>query len=211
MCWFSWLNQCVLLLKVVFSKSRYGIGVVSVSLGHLLIALKFDRLLLCHWRSRVHRVKVKVNQLQVLVDLALFISFHTILNTLGPRQNGRHFADDVFKCNVLNENVWIPIKISLKFVPDVRNNNIPSAVQMMAWRRTGDKPLFEPMMVSLPTHICVTRPQWINLITTDHFKNLRHDETVTRLSKCLQNVVKIKEIIQFCRPHGRSIQHSTIN
>ena len=26
----------------------------------------------------------------------------------------------------------------------------------------GDKPLSEPMMVNLPTHICVTRPQWTN-------------------------------------------------
>ena len=32
----------------------------------------------------------------------------------------------------------------------------------MAWRQTGDKPLSESMMVSLPTHICVTRPQWVN-------------------------------------------------
>ena len=32
----------------------------------------------------------------------------------------------------------------------------------MAWRRLGDRPLSEPMMVSLLTHICVTRPQWIN-------------------------------------------------
>ena len=31
----------------------------------------------------------------------------------------------------------------------------------MAWRRSGDKPLSEPMMVSLLTHICVTRPQWV--------------------------------------------------
>ena len=34
----------------------------------------------------------------------------------------------------------------------------------MAWRRPGDKPLSEPMMVSLLTHICVTRPQWVNAI-----------------------------------------------
>ena len=34
----------------------------------------------------------------------------------------------------------------------------------MAWSRPGDKPLFEPMMVSLQTHICVTRPQWINTL-----------------------------------------------
>ena len=31
----------------------------------------------------------------------------------------------------------------------------------MAWRRPGDKPLSELMMVSLLTHICVTRPQWV--------------------------------------------------
>ena len=41
-------------------------------------------------------------------------------------------------------------------------NNIPALVQIMAWRRPGDKPLFEPMMVNLRTHICVTRPQWVN-------------------------------------------------
>ena len=33
----------------------------------------------------------------------------------------------------------------------------------MAWRRPGDKPLSEPMMVCLPTHICVARPQWVKL------------------------------------------------
>ena len=32
-------------------------------------------------------------------------------------------------------------------------NNIPALVQKMAWRRPGDKPLSEPMMASLPTHI----------------------------------------------------------
>ena len=64
----------------------------------------------------------------------------------------------------LNENVWFPIKISLKFVPKDPINNIPSLIQIMAWRRPGDKPLSEPMMVSLPTHICVARPQWVNKV-----------------------------------------------
>ena len=50
-----------------------------------------------------------------------------------------------------------PIKISLKFIPKGPIGNIPALVQMMAWRRPGDKPLSEPMMVSLSTHICVTR------------------------------------------------------
>ena len=87
-------------------------------------------------------------------------------NTLRPRQNGRHFADDIFKCIFVNENVWIPIRISLKFAPMGPINNIPSLVQIMAWRREGNKPLSEPMMVSSPTHICVTRPQWVKLSLT---------------------------------------------
>ena len=80
-------------------------------------------------------------------------------NTLRPRQNGRHFADDNFKRIFLNENVRISIKISLKFVPEEPINNIPALVQIIAWRRPGDKPLSELMMVSLSTHICVARPQ----------------------------------------------------
>ena len=84
-----------------------------------------------------------------------------VLNSLRPRQNGRHFADDTFKRIFLNENVLISIKISLKFVPKGPIDNIPALVQIMAWRRPGDKPLSEPRVVSLPTHICVTPPQWV--------------------------------------------------
>ena len=86
-----------------------------------------------------------------------------LFNTLRLRQNGRHFADDSFICIFLNENVSVSIKISLKFDPKGPNNNIPALVQIMAWRRPGDKPLSEAMMVSFPTHICVTLPQWVKL------------------------------------------------
>ena len=80
---------------------------------------------------------------------------------MRTRQDGHHLADDIFKCIFLNENVWIPIKISLKFVPKDPINNIPALVQIMSWRRPGDKPLSESMMVSLLMHICVTQPQWV--------------------------------------------------
>ena len=83
------------------------------------------------------------------------------VNSLRLRPNRRHFADDIFKCILENENGWISPRISLKFVPKVRINNIPALVEIMAWRRPGDKPLSGPMMVSLLTHICVIRPQWV--------------------------------------------------
>ena len=90
------------------------------------------------------------------------------LNTLRPRQDGRYFPDDIFKSIFLNENVWISIQISLKFVPRCPIHYIPALVQIMAWRRPGDKPLSEPNMVSLLTHICVTRPQWVKTPRQGH-------------------------------------------
>ena len=82
-------------------------------------------------------------------------------NSLRPRWNGRHFPDGIFKCIFLNETVWISPKITLKFVPNVQINHIPALVQKMAWRRPGDKPLSEPMLVRLLTHMCVTRPRCV--------------------------------------------------
>ena len=63
------------------------------------------------------------------------------INSSFPGQNGRHFADDIFKCILLNENLRILIWVSLKFVPNRLINNKSALVRAMAWRLTGDKPL----------------------------------------------------------------------
>ena len=76
---------------------------------------------------------------------------------------GRDKMAAIFKCFFLSENVWISLKISLKFIPKGPINNMPALVQIMAWHRPGDKPLSEPMVVGLLTHICVTRPQCVNI------------------------------------------------
>ena len=79
------------------------------------------------------------------------------LNTLRPRPNGQHFAYDIFKCIFFNENVWIWIKISPMFVPKGQISKIRALLQIMAWCRPGGKPLSEPIIIRLSTHICVTR------------------------------------------------------
>ena len=82
-----------------------------------------------------------------------------VFNTLRPRQNGRHFADDI-----LSAFSWMKMfEFSLKFFPQGPINNIPASVQIMVWRPPGDKLLSEPMIFSLTTHICVTRPQWVKI------------------------------------------------
>ena len=88
------------------------------------------------------------NYVPILVDNIQF-------NTLRQRQNWQHFPNDIFKRIFFNENVWISMTISLKFVPKGPVNNIPALVLIMAWSRPGDNPLSEPIMVTLPTHVCI--------------------------------------------------------
>ena len=62
------------------------------------------------------------------------------INSSPREQMAATFADNIFKCIFLNENVRVMVKISLKFVPEGSNDNKSALVQVMAWRQTGDKP-----------------------------------------------------------------------
>ena len=100
-------------------------------------------------------LQLLVNCHRICSNTLLWMSCHRQLgNTLRPRQNGCHLAEDIFNCIFLNENVWISLKISLKFVLKVPVNNTPALIQIMAWRQSGDKPLCEPMMAEF-NGICI--------------------------------------------------------
>ena len=90
----------------------------------------------------------------------VFCSFATIISSrdgltlfgparhqlISPGQNVRHFTDNIFKCIFLNGMICILIWISLQFVPTGPIDNKWTLVQVMAWRRTGDKPIPELML-----------------------------------------------------------------
>ena len=112
-----------------------------------------------------------------------------------------------------NEKIWISLQISMKFVPKVRISNITTLFQKMAWRRPSDKPLSEPIMVSLLTHICVTRSRRVNnmkariyLIVSHEWYNFREylmDELI---------VFSVTFLFKMTNAHGRlpSRQNSII-
>ena len=107
------------------------------------------------------------------------------------RQNCRYFADD--KCIFLNENVSISLslKISLKFVPKDPINDISVCFQKMAWRRPSDKSLFELMIDTLMTPICVARPQRVKpreLILKNYQSKFRYFHLIKHVNNCLHNV-----------------------
>ena len=105
----------------------------------------------------------------VSIESTHIISLHIEAETKWPLYRRRHLQ-------ILNENIWISIKISL-CVPKVTIHFIPALVQTMAWSRLCDKSLFETTMASLLTHICVTRPQRVKDCFAD-------TEIIIRLDQC---------------------------
>ena len=73
-------------------------------------------------------------------------SNYDLFNSSPSAQDGCHFKDDIFKCIYIKEKICISIKISLKIVGKGPIGNKPVLVQVMACRRTDDKPLPETML-----------------------------------------------------------------
>ena len=73
------------------------------------------------------------------------------LNLSPPGQNGHHFTDDIFIC--ISRNAEFCISNSTEVESLIQNKS--ALVQVMAWCRTGDKPLPEPMLSSSLTSIYV--------------------------------------------------------
>ena len=109
------------------------------------------------------------------------------LNLLRPRQNGLHFADDIFKCIFFNENLGILIKISLKFVPEGPMNNLITLVWMMTLSRKATSHYLKQWWHSLQIHICVTRPQWVKYTdkNTSQWKCPGWDCCICCVIKCI--------------------------
>ena len=74
----------------------------------------------------------------------------------------------------------------------------PALVQIMAWRRPGDKPLSEPVLASLLTHICVTQPEWVNQHTAGQVSKF---ETVSRQLQHHNMLYIWRGLIYICLPH----------
>ena len=112
------------------------------------------------WWLEVYRMTTKhMVRLRAYVNN---LSYHIIaigkwqFHTLKPRQSGRHFSGDIFRCIFFNEELEFQLRCQCNLF--IGSINIPALVRAMGRRRPGDKPLSEPIMVSLVTHICVTWP-----------------------------------------------------
>ena len=131
-----YLNQWLLdYWRVYASLGLNELNEYSNYIGHN-VQLEFliwsDRIFVLALISDLERTKMWCERVQLCwKNMKTTVSSQNSFNTLRSRHNGRHFADDLYKCIFLNENIWISINISLKFVPRCPINNIPTLVQVI--------------------------------------------------------------------------------
>ena len=95
-------------------------------------------------------------------------------------------------------------------------NNIPALIQIMAWCRPGDKPLSEPKVGHLLTHICVTRPQWVkstlwawlSIYTVGYIYDMVHYNVVQHITWWWQVLIQTVDIspydmTRYCTQHNQ--------
>ena len=156
--------------------------------------------------------------------------------TLRPRQDGRHFADDIFQRIFFNENVWISNKISLKCVLLGPINNIPALHgsdnglspgrrqtiiwtydDVVYWRIYASLGLnVNTLLASILTHqgrisICVSRlSHYLDLrwIVVDW--NLTQNEQIFNQENTFENVVCQMAVILFRHQCIKTLAHSSV-
>ena len=114
-----------------YKKCKY-----TVTLPTIIQHVKALTLLLGYFQGLVYYglsslcffIAMIIAAVKAVYDHGLAAAAVSRVNWLRPRQNDCHFAGDIFKCILFNENVWTSITISLKFVPKGPINNIPSLV-----------------------------------------------------------------------------------
>ena len=77
------------------------------------------------YSNKVTKIQQEIND-EYSNTLIKNLKYNKTFSSLRLRHNGHHFAYNIFKCLFLTENLWIMLKVSLKFVPNVWINDIPA-------------------------------------------------------------------------------------
>ena len=84
-------------------------------------------------KGKYHMTVFHTTTLGGLVSFVTIPSLYDIFNILPPEENGNFLADNILKCNFLNENLCNLIQISMKFVPGGPTDNKSVLLQLMSW------------------------------------------------------------------------------
>ena len=85
--------------------------------------------------------------------------------------------------HLMNEKLGILIQISVQFFSKGLIDNIEALVQVMAWRRTGDKPVPEPVLIQFTDAYMRHKGRWVNI--SNHKQNILYTPWCNGNQDCL--------------------------
>ena len=99
-------------------------------------------------------------------ELARTIRGITISGALThwDRVKMRFLQTTFIQYNIFNENDRICITISLNLSPGGPFDNLPTLVRIVAWCRSGNTPLFEPLWCNSRMQTYITRSHWVKAL-----------------------------------------------
>ena len=109
---------------------RWKAGLGSNTFYQIQIQIHFLPEFQIQIQIQIHRQKS--DQIQIQIQIQLIKYKYKYKYTMRPRQNCRHFTDDILNFIVLEEDCSY-IQISLKIVSKGPIYNKPTLVQIMAW------------------------------------------------------------------------------
>ena len=120
---FWWNGPINFPIAPIFHSGTHSCGLGKLHVNLVCVA----PWLLCH-----ARLWVRMNKTHSTIRTCWGFEFScarmAVLNRPPPEQNGRQFADDIFRCIFANENLSILIKISQNLVPQGPMDNNPALV-----------------------------------------------------------------------------------
>ena len=161
---FSWKCWCIPLCRYLMIGS-------NVTVLYRWKKTYCENIIIKYWKYRLRNVRflftwelcTAVHTSTALIPLwKRFSKFRWFnVNTLRPRQNGHHFADNIFKCISLNEKKILNFKQNFTEICSLGSNwqfYGSILVQIMACRRIGDKPSESMLVCCTDAFICITQP-----------------------------------------------------
>ena len=153
-----------------FLDSKY-LQTKQLTICYILILFKWKKYLLKHQSSALYALMdppvtkmlccVTPSCSSSLLQKSLILNEDIYIWSNSLKHWGRAKMADIFQTTFLKAFYWMKMyKSRLRFHGSLFLG-VPALVQIITWRRAGNKPLSEPMMICLLTHICVTRPQWV--------------------------------------------------
>ena len=105
------LATCLILYMIIYMKYMVVWHIAWYTYNETNIEISVILYFTC-LKTPIIKTDIVVQRQTVTIYRLLYFIIQSAIITLRTKQNGRHFPDDIFKCIIMDENIWLSIKIA---------------------------------------------------------------------------------------------------